>query len=606
MFDKLYSAFAKAAKSLGEKELNEKDIDNVLFDLEMSLLEADVASEVIDEIKLDIKRDLIGTKVEKSIVQDTIQNTLKTSILSLFDATGKIDIMGMINEKKERGEPFLILFVGINGTGKTTSLAKFAYMLQQAKYSVVVAASDTFRAGAIEQLKEHTKRLNIKIVAQNYNSDPAAVARDAVLYAKAHKTDCVLIDTAGRMQTSKNLMEQIAKITKVVNPDIKIFVGDALAGNDTVNQAREFYEHTKFNASILTKADADARGGAALSIVKVTSAPIIYVGVGQEYQDLKPFDKNVFLNIVFGDADKSTHSAQVTKEEIVSEIPVKEEIIKQTNLKTQELDSDTKLAREQLQVLNTESAEDLIKVKPNKISKTTQSSIESESEPLQSIAQSFPPSTTSTTQSPTASTPPEPEPQQLQSPTASTPPEPEPQQLQSPTSSTPPEPEPQQLQSPTSSTPPEPEPQQLQSPTSSTPPEPEPQQLQHTSQPQPSAESKESHSTNDEPQSYDPFYGISDEDITRYSEIFNVEPPENDKDAHKMANKIREWLKDRSDENTKYTSTQDYNKQDKGEIKTTQNETHDSNSKGNIHEIDNKDKKETPKKRRGMFGFFKR
>jgi fused signal recognition particle receptor len=161
-------------------------------------------------------------------------------------------------------------------------LAKVAHLLKEAKYSVVVAASDTFRAGAIEQLKEHTNRLNLKLVAQNYNSDPAAVARDAVLYAKSHKTDVVLIDTAGRMQTSENLMQQIEKITKVVNPDMKIFVGDSLAGNDTVNQAREFHKHVNFDASILTKSDADARGGAALSIVKVTSTPVIYVGVGQE------------------------------------------------------------------------------------------------------------------------------------------------------------------------------------------------------------------------------------------------------------------------------------------------------------------------------------
>ncbi|WP_238535977.1 AAA family ATPase [Candidatus Nitrosopumilus koreensis] len=188
----------------------------------------------------------------------------------------------------------------MNGTGKTTSLAKVAHMLQQAKYSVVVAAADTFRAGAIEQLREHTNRLSLKLVAQNYNSDPAAVARDAVLYAKSHKTDVVLIDTAGRMQTSENLMQQIEKITKVVNPDLKIFVGDSLAGNDTVNQAREFYAHTKFHGSILTKSDADARGGAALSIVKVTSTPVMFVGVGQEYPDLKPFDKKLFLETVFG------------------------------------------------------------------------------------------------------------------------------------------------------------------------------------------------------------------------------------------------------------------------------------------------------------------
>ena len=303
MFDKLRKAFSNAAKSLGEKELNEKDIEDILFELEIALLESDVATEVIDSIKSDLKEKLIGSKVGRSEIEKFVKDSLISNISMLFDDVGKIDLFEKINEKKKQGQPFLILFVGINGTGKTTSLAKIAYMLQQAKYSVVVAAADTFRAGAIEQLREHTNRLNLKLVAQNYESDPAAVARDAVLYAKSHKTDCVLIDTAGRMQTSKNLMEQIGKITKVVNPDMKIFVGDSLAGNDTVNQAREFYEHVKFNGSILTKSDADARGGAALSIVKVTSTPVLFVGVGQEYPDLIPFDKEIFLETVFGSLD---------------------------------------------------------------------------------------------------------------------------------------------------------------------------------------------------------------------------------------------------------------------------------------------------------------
>jgi len=300
MFDKLRDAFSNAAKSLGEKELKEKDIEEILFELEISLLESDVASEVIDEIKSNLKEKLIGSKIDKHQIEKFVKDSLISNISALFDAAGEIDLFEKINEKKKQEQPFLILFVGINGTGKTTSLAKIAYLLQQAKYSVVVAAADTFRAGAIEQLREHTNRLNLKLVAQNYNSDPAAVARDAVLYAKSHKTDCVLIDTAGRMQTSKNLMEEIEKINKVVNPDMTIFVGDSLAGNDTVNQAREFFNRVKFNASILTKSDADAKGGAALSIVKVTSTPILYVGTGQEYSDLKPFDKKTFLETVFG------------------------------------------------------------------------------------------------------------------------------------------------------------------------------------------------------------------------------------------------------------------------------------------------------------------
>ena len=314
MFENLRDAFSSAAKSLGERELKEKDIEDVLFQLEISLLESDVATEVIDSIKSDLKKKLIGTKVNRKEIEKFVKDSLIQTISRLFDSAGKIDIFSKIISKRDSGQPYIILFVGINGTGKTTTLAKLAYLLQKSKFSVVVAAADTFRAGAIEQLKEHTSRLNLKIVAQNYGSDPAAVARDAVLYAKSHKIDCVLVDTAGRMQTSKNLMDQITKIINVVKPDFKIFVGDSLAGNDTVNQAKEFYEHTKFDAAILTKSDADARGGAALSIVKVTSTPIIYVGVGQEYKDLKTFDKELFLETVFGKLDENEIS--IIKEKV--------------------------------------------------------------------------------------------------------------------------------------------------------------------------------------------------------------------------------------------------------------------------------------------------
>ena len=305
MFENLRDAFSSATKSFSEKELKEKDIEEILFQLEISLLESDVASEVIDSIKSDLKEKLIGTKVDKKGIEKFVKDSLIASISTLFDNATKIDLFSNIDAKKETGEPYLILFVGINGVGKTTTLAKLAYLLQQSKYSVVVASADTFRAGAIEQLREHINNLNLKLVAQNYGSDPAAVARDAVLYAKSHKIDCVLIDTAGRMQTSKNLMDQIEKITNVVKPDSKIFVGDSLAGNDTVNQAKEFHKSTKFDAAILTKSDADARGGAALSIVKTTAAPVLYVGVGQEYPDLKAFDKELFLETVFGKTQTS-------------------------------------------------------------------------------------------------------------------------------------------------------------------------------------------------------------------------------------------------------------------------------------------------------------
>ena len=300
MFEKLGNAFSKAAKSFSEKDLNEKDIDDVLSELEISLLESDVATEVIDSIKSDLSTKLVGSRVNKKEIEDFVKKSLTENISSMFDDAGSVDILSNIKSKIDLQEPYLILFVGINGTGKTTTIAKIANLLQKNKISVVVAAADTFRAGAIEQLREHINKLNLKLIAQNYGSDPAAVAHDALLYAKSHKVDCVLIDSAGRMQTNKNLMEQIAKISKVVSPDLKIFVGDSLAGNDTVSQAREFHKHTTFDGAILTKSDADARGGAALSIVAVTKKPVIYVGTGQGYDDLELFSKEIFLETVFG------------------------------------------------------------------------------------------------------------------------------------------------------------------------------------------------------------------------------------------------------------------------------------------------------------------
>ena len=163
------------------------------------------------------------------------------------------------------------------------------------------AAGDTHRAGAIEQLSRHAEKLSLKVIAQRYGADPSAVGRDSIDYAKKHHIDAVLVDTAGRMQTAKNLMEEINKIVRVVKPDIKLFVGDALAGNDTINQAREFFQYTNFDGAILTKIDADAKGGAAISIVHITAKPIIYLGVGQGYDDLIEFDPGRFIESIFVD-----------------------------------------------------------------------------------------------------------------------------------------------------------------------------------------------------------------------------------------------------------------------------------------------------------------
>ncbi|MGN6614278.1 MAG: signal recognition particle-docking protein FtsY, partial [Candidatus Nitrosocosmicus sp.] len=301
MFDKLKKAFSNAARSISQKELSEKDFDKNLFDLQIALLESDVSQEVIDDLFKQIKNSLIGTKIQKNETSEQIiTSTLKNNFMQILSKTGSIDLPGLIQEKKQRkGGPFVIVFLGINGTGKTTTVSKVANMLKKFGFSVVIAAADTHRAGAIEQITEHAERLSIKIISQRYGADPSAVSRDALEYAKKHYVDVVLIDTAGRMQTAKNLMYEIGKIVKVIKPDIKLFVGDSLSGNDTINQAREFFSFTEFDGAILTKADADAKGGAAISISFITSKPILYLGMGQGYDDLVLFDKEKFVDAIF-------------------------------------------------------------------------------------------------------------------------------------------------------------------------------------------------------------------------------------------------------------------------------------------------------------------
>lgn len=303
MFDQLRKAFSNATRSIVQKELTEKDINNIFSDLEFDLSQSDIAQEVIDRLFVKLKSDLIGMKLEKGQnAGDIININFRNAVVELFLTAGEIDLLQKIKEKKEKKTgPFVITFLGINGTGKTTTVAKVAHLLRKNNISVVLAAGDTHRAGAIEQLSRHAERLSLKVIAQRYGADPSAVGRDAIDYAKKHHVDAVLVDTAGRMQTAKNLMDEISKIVRVVKPDIKLFVGDALAGNDTINQARDFFQYTNFDGAILTKIDADAKGGAAISIVYITSKPIIYLGIGQGYDDIVRFDAKRFIDSIFGD-----------------------------------------------------------------------------------------------------------------------------------------------------------------------------------------------------------------------------------------------------------------------------------------------------------------
>jgi fused signal recognition particle receptor len=328
MFDQLRRAFSNATRSIVQKELSEKQINNILSDLELALIQSDIAQEVIDDLVAKLKTELVGMKLEKGQNAENIINIkFRNAFTEMFSKTEEIDLLQKIKEKKDnkRG-PFVIAFLGINGTGKTTTVAKVAHLLHKNDISVVLAAGDTHRAGAIEQLSRHAEKLSLKVIAQRYGADPSAVGRDSIDYAKKHHIDAVLVDTAGRMQTAKNLMEEINKIVRVVKPDIKLFVGDALAGNDTINQAREFFQYTNFDGAILTKIDADAKGGAAISIVHITAKPIIYLGVGQGYDDLIEFDAGKFIESIF--VDIPTVVAQDRSSTLVEDISSASSLLK--------------------------------------------------------------------------------------------------------------------------------------------------------------------------------------------------------------------------------------------------------------------------------------
>ena len=165
-------------------------------------------------------------------------------------------------------------------------------------YTIVLACSDTYRAGSIEQLEEHAKRLGVRMITHSYGADPAAVAFDAINHAKAKSVNVVLVDTAGRQVTDKNLMVEMQKIIRVAEPDLKIFIADSLAGNDALYQAKEFKKHVGIDASVLTKVDADANGGAALSISFETRKPLIFIGIGQGYNDIKEFSVEEFVSSI--------------------------------------------------------------------------------------------------------------------------------------------------------------------------------------------------------------------------------------------------------------------------------------------------------------------
>lgn len=288
-----------------EKTIQEKHVDDILFELEMELLQGDVAMEVANEVVESVKEDLVGKKIKRS--NDITEYTflaLKNAVSDIISIPSK-SMTEMIEDKKAEGGPLVVMFVGINGTGKTTTIGKLANFYMKKGYTPVIAASDTFRAGAIEQVTYHADNVGVKIIKHKKGSDPAAVAYDAVEHARAQGKELVLIDTAGRMQTNTNLMDEMKKIKRVSKPDLVIFVGDALTGNDATEQAKKFNEAIDIDGVILTKADADSKGGASLSIGYVIKKPILFLGMGQGYDDIMEYDSEWMLNQLFSDNDES-------------------------------------------------------------------------------------------------------------------------------------------------------------------------------------------------------------------------------------------------------------------------------------------------------------
>ena len=302
MFERLKSGLDAFLDEISKTELNEKTITRLVEDLRIVLIQNDVAYPVTERIcnemstrlrAIEVKRFGDHKKTTKSLLREILMDTLKVSQEGGF--------FELLQKKREAKEPLVIVFVGINGTGKTTTIAKMANLLTKKGYTVVLACADTYRTGSIEQIEEHARRLNVRTIKHKYGADAAAVAYDTVNYARAHGTDVVLIDTAGRMQTNKNLLDEMKKIIRVTKPDLTLLIVDSLTGNDAVEQGSVFSQAVPINGIILTKLDADAKGGGAISISRITGKPVIFVGTGQGYEDLQPFDPPYIVSKILGE-----------------------------------------------------------------------------------------------------------------------------------------------------------------------------------------------------------------------------------------------------------------------------------------------------------------
>ena len=301
MFDRLKNQFSNFYDRVTKSELKGKDLDKVLEEFQLELIQSDVAVTVADYVCSALREKLSDVQLARfSDPRGRVKDILGSVLLSVMDKAGKLDLFEFVDKKREAGVPAIIAFVGINGTGKTTSIAKLAHILQGKGRTVLLAASDTYRSGSIEQLEEHARRIGVRVIKHQYGADPAAVAFDAVNYARAHGVNVVLIDTAGRMGTNVNLLEEMRKIVRVTRPDLTILVVDALAANDALEQGKTFSGAVPIDGIILAKLDADVKGGSAVSLSYVMGKPVVMVGTGQGYDDLEPFNPAVIMKNLLG------------------------------------------------------------------------------------------------------------------------------------------------------------------------------------------------------------------------------------------------------------------------------------------------------------------
>ena len=282
----------------GQTVIDGTDLEAHLEDLEFALLRSDVEMGVAQEILEGVEENLVGqTRRRLSSTGNLVRDAVREAVYDVI-SVGQFDFDERI---AEADKPVTIIFTGVNGVGKTTTIAKLAHYLEERGYSSVLANGDTFRAGANEQLEGHADNLGKRIISHEKGSDPAAVIYDAVEYAEANGVDVVLGDTAGRLHTSDGLMDQLAKIDRVIEPDMTLFVDEAVAGQDAVNRAREFDDAAEIDGAVLTKADADQQGGAAISIAHVSGKPILFLGTGQGYDDLVPFEPERIVDALLGE-----------------------------------------------------------------------------------------------------------------------------------------------------------------------------------------------------------------------------------------------------------------------------------------------------------------